>query len=577
MLSRRSFLGSGFSALAWGLSRRSLTPPEVLRGRPSCPPSGAIELDASSPFRSIPDAPLSTDVDGLPFEPWFTGDDWDNGSIPFHYTGDYFNGGPPPEPQEQAKAVVVGGGLSGLSTALLLRRHRPILLEMRERFGGQAMGEQWHDLAFPIGSAYFITPDAGSFLGRFYRRLGLHRVRRESLPPDPVELNGTILQEFWSGAGLPENERAAMERYAAVVRYFAEEAYPDIPLSDDPALAAAVIELDRRTFRQDLEDRMGMPLTPLLAAAVQGYFYSSFGIGMDAISAASGWNFVAAEEYGRWVLPGGNAYLAWSMWRELTELERLVPPRCRPHHLRAGCRVIDIRPRGANVQVTYIDSAGLLRSIEAQQCVVALPKHVAKWVLHGLQAADPDRWNSIHEVHSQPYLVANVLLDAPIQRDFYDCFLLGDGTSFPMTDLELQERRPVTDLLRGDYAQFAPGAPRSVLSAYWPLPWPDIARFSLIQPESFRDYTRRFVPQLRAFLDLLEVPVSAVRQVRLTRWGHAMPIARPGFIADGHSDRIRAALHDNTHFVNQDNFALPAVENCLLEAERVAREVDRLL
>ena len=78
-------------------------------------------------------------------------------------------------------------------------------------------------------------------------------------------------------------------------------------------------------------------------------------------------------------------------------------------------------------------------------------------------------------------------------------------------------------------------------------------------------------------LGLLSVRESAVRQVRVTRWGHAMPVARPRFISDGSADLIRSTMNGNTHFVNQDNFALPAVENSVLEAHRVAREIDGLL
>lgn len=62
-------------------------------------------------------------------------------------------------------------------------------------------------------------------------------------------------------------------------------------------------------------------------------------------------------------------------------------------------------------------------------------------------------------------------------------------------------------------------------------------------------------------------------QVRMTRWGHAMPIARPFLIALGVADRVRSTLGGNIHFVNQDNWALPAVENSLLDARTVASVV----
>jgi hypothetical protein len=35
----------------------------------------------------------------------------------------------------------------------------------------------------------------------------------------------------------------------------------------------------------------------------------------------------------------------------------------------------------------------------------------------------------------------------------------------------------------------------------------------------------------------------------------------------GASERLRRPIADRSFFVNQDNWALPAVENCLLDAE----------
>ncbi len=136
----------------------------------------------------------------------------------------------------------------------------------------------------------------------------------------------------------------------------AEEEYPEIPLPEDPADAAAVKELDRKTFREDLEERMGIPLTPLLAAGVQSYFYSSFGAGMEEISAASGWNFLAAEEFGRWVFPGGNSSLASALWSRLRDVEAAGPPGT--SLLRPSCTVVDARRSGDRYVVTWVDAQG---------------------------------------------------------------------------------------------------------------------------------------------------------------------------------------------------------------------------
>ena len=52
-----------------------------------------------------------------------------------------------------------------------------------------------------------------------------------------------------------------------------------------------------------------------------------------------------------------------------------------------------------------------------------------------------------------------------------------------------------------------------------------------------------------------------------------MPIARPGFIADGLAGLARRPIAETIYFVEQDNWALPAVETCLLEAETYSAEV----
>jgi hypothetical protein len=582
MTSRRRFLTAGLSALALGLLVRRTGAAGLVRALPgSCAEPVVSPPGRTDPLIAVPRMPPSVQVDGMPFRTWFTGDSFDNLEIPFHTISNPFGGPGPPEPEEKVDVAVVGGGLSGLATAYLLRHRRPVVFELRERFGGNALGETWSDIPYSLGSAYVITPDEGSFLEELYGELGLVAAHRESFPPDPVELRGKIVgREFWSGALAAPEDRIAYERYAAVVLEMADRLYPEIPVPDDPDEIARIHALDRKSFREDLVERMGVPLPTLLEAGVQSYFYSSFGEGMEGISAASGWNFVAAEEYGRWVFPGGNAYMARSLWRELLKRQSELDAAgagCGPL-LRAGCRVIDVRPAPARrargrVQLTYVDAGGTLRSLLARHVVMAGSKHVVKHVLFDIENWSPSKLDAMNHVSTSAYLVANVLLEAPVERDFYDLFLLGDE-SFPTDPGAVEQAVPIVDVIRGDYTN--PTGPRSVLTLYWPLPWPS-ARFTLLLGQPWQAYAERAVPQIREMLRLLSVPESAVRQVRLTRWGHAMPIARPWFIAQGFAERFQTPLDGNVHFVNQDNWALPAVENSLLDAQTVAARIDAAL
>lgn len=572
MLDRRAFIGSGLAAVALGLmARRGMGNPA---SAPGLSASGLAGLDASRPVFRLPTALASVDVGGLPFAAGFTGDGFPTGVIPFHGGEGLPSGVEPPEPTETVDVAIVGGGLSGLTTAYLLRDYRPVIFDVRPQFGGVSMGEEWQGTAYSMGGAYFIAPDKGSWLESFYVELGLDKAARLSIGDDPVELNGAIDEDFWTGAGLTPEDAAKFKQYAGIVKYFANESYPDIPL-DPKADNDWIRELDRISLKEDLEKRMGGKLPALLESAIQAYCFSSFNLSWEWVSAASGWNFIAAEEFGRWVCPGGNSFVVQTLWDELVKLYATPFGRggATLDRMRPNTRVVDVRqgPKGL-IQLTWRGKNNVPRSLLARKVVMACSKHVCKYVLHDLANIDPDRLASLHEVGTHPYVVANVLLDAPIQRDFYDIFLLRDGV-YPHSQDEIASDSHVTDMLSGHYALGGKGPPESsVLTLYWPLPRPPFM-FDLIFDTAWDSFATRLVPQIDLMLKLVKVPRSAVRQVRMARWGHAMCLARREFIASGHAERVRSPYLENVYFVNQDNWALPAFETCLLEAKTFTDEI----
>lgn len=566
MTTRRQFLG--LSALAVGAAWQRA---HGFSFHPPCVQTGAVSLGSSSPITPLGWSPESIQIAGMPFSAAWTGDDFPtDASIPFHHTENIFPGGRPPEPQEEIDIAIVGGGLSGLASAYMLRERRPVVFELHPKFGGTSQGEMWMGTPFSLGGAYFIAPDEGSSLESLYRELGLHHIKRDAGPDDdPYELNGQIQEGFWQGVGLTPQEQEGFRQYAALVQRYVDQ-YPEIPLVDGED-NAWILALDQISLRDHIESQLTVPVPTLLKDAIQGYCFSSFGTGWGEISAASGWNFIAAEEYGRWILPGGNAGLVQALWTRLLALERHTRPGCPPQFLRAGCRVVDVRVLGTDrVQVTYRDSLEQWRSLIAKRVVMATPKHIARHVLHKLNTLDPKLAAAMGEIGTHPYVVANVLLAGRIQRNFYDLFLLREG-NLPSNEFEINEFNRVIDSVDGGYAR--PGnPPHSVLTLYWPLPFPT-GRFRIIPATAHADFAAAAVPQIRTILDVLNVPHDRVRQVRLSRWGHAMPLARPGLIAQGVCDTLRRPFQSHVFFVNQDNWALPAVETCLLEAEYQAPRV----
>jgi hypothetical protein len=468
-----------------------------------------------------------------------------------------------PAPEERIALAIVGGGLSGLASAWLLRDHRPVVLERAARFGGNSRGEAWGELDYSIGAAYFMMPDAGSPIEGFLRSLQLSDAPRVKDTEDPVVLAGKRFDSFWDGASDP----GRAEEIRSLGRYFRslfEETdgltFPEIPPLDAEG-RTRVDELDRRTFRAHLEARQGGALHPHVEAAIEHYCWSSFGASMNELGAASGLNFYAAEFGDVCVLPGGNAGVAERLVERLDE--QLPDGSLRPSSL-----VVDVRPVEDGVLVTWLDAARRLRCLHARAAVVACPKFVAAKILPGLE---PERSAAIGRLTYRAYQVANVLLRRSIPDDFYDLFLAGGGEA-PGLDVEKAAKaQGVTDIVLGNWAHGR--GPESVLTLYAALPW-DGGREEIYEDGAYATQRAAFERQLLSeILPLVGAREDEVVDLRLARWGHPLPVAASGLLADGVVDRLRAPLGERIFFVEQDNWALPAFETAISEALIWAPEI----
>ena len=479
------------------------------------------------------------------------------------------HGGRYPAPAERVPLAVVGGGLGGLTAAYLLRRHRPVVLEQAARFGGNAKGESWRGMDYAIGAAYFTAPDEGSPLAALYAELGVDRLWRSKPEGHPVALDGRLVEDFWRGETAPAAQRRQFRELAAYFRRLYDEEgglrYPQIPAAS-AAERAHVDALDRRSFRRHVESRLGgRRLHPHIRTAFEHYCWSSFGASFSEVGAAAGLNFFAAEFGEILVTPGGNAAIAARLHERRG---RELPP----GHLRAGALTANVRAVPGGFEVAWEDAAGVLRCLHAKAVVMACPTFIAARLVEDLE---PERIEAIRRLRYRSYLVANVLLGRRLAQAPYDLYLLGDGATDGRDVRAAAERQGATDVVFGQFVH--PDAAASVLTLYRPLPY-DGARPELLAEEAYAKALREFEAQVvEGILPLLHLRREDVAGLRLARWGHALPVAETGLIAGGTVDRLRKPFRDGLFFVQQDNWALPAIETATAEAFHWAPRVEKYL
>ena len=476
------------------------------------------------------------------------------------------SGGLPP-PTEEVPLVIVGGGISGLTTAYLLRDHRPVVLEQAARFGGNAKGMSWRGVDFALGAAYFIEPDPETDLGKLCIELGLDKGWRLKSGEDPVEIGGKIFSDFWTGR-TTDGDKSQFEtlgKYFETVNDGEEIPFPDIPITD-PEQNDYINGLDKVSFLDHLKEKVGGDLNPHIEAAIEHYCWSSFGGSASEISAAGGMNFYASEFNNLVVFPGGNAGAAEIMLKKL--YASLGESLLRPKSL-----VYDVRVTEGGALVSYVAVDGTPKTIKAKAVVMACPKFVVGHILDGIEEA---RSNAIQKIRYRSYLVANILLNVDSPDPVYDLYLLGKGDHKANDPRKFAAEQGATDVIVANFAKPS-HAKETVLTLYRGFPF-DGARPELLLPTSYDRYRKEFETQFeRDVVPMLHAANLKAVDVRVARWGHPLPLSAVGLIADGTLEEVRKPFKDRVFFIEQDNWALPAFETAVTEALTWAPKVAEVL
>jgi len=467
-----------------------------------------------------------------------------------------------PQAERHEKIVVVGGGMAGLLSTYFLKDHKPLLLEQDSKIGGNSKGEIYNKSMYSIGAAYVTVPDEGSSIQTFFKNIGLlDKSRVEEAEQVKFLYKNEFTKGFWQGATDPARAHEFVAVADELKRIYDNE-YPDIPWTSETAMSLNEWKaLDQISFQQWLSKKWPN-LHPHILEFFQLYGWSSFNGSIDELSALQMLNFITAETVGIWAFPAGNSLITYSIHKELEKNQ------CPVESL---AFVVQVKTNAAGVLVTYVDSKNQLKAIQCDQCVVAAPKFVANKIVPELS---DEQQRLIEKISYRGYLVANVILNRNVPSEGYDIFCLSGS----MPEAPLAFDPPVkgfTDVVFGSWAQ-SDNVDQSVLSLYRPLPY-DGARQFLFNPAAYEKTKLQIAPDLKAFLTAKDLSESDIKGIRLTRWGHSLPVAHTNLLASGTLDTINKNIKNKIFFANQDNFANPAFETAFAAAEIATGQILKLI
>lgn len=470
-----------------------------------------------------------------------------------------------PVPTEKRKVIVVGGGMSGLIAGWELRDLNPIILEQDPVFGGNSKGETYGNATYSIGAAYITIPDEGSDIEKFLKELKLlDELKHETSDETKFTYKKSIMKDFWKGVTDPKNADQFIKVDNELRRIY-DESYPDIPWTTDSAMSKEeYLYLDTITFEKWLQDKFGK-VHPHVLEYFQLYCWSSFNGSIEELSALQVLNFVAAEVDGVLALPGGNAAIAQRMFDKLNEVTT-------PNSLRAGAFVlrVDKKSNGA-VWVTYEDSLGVIKTIEAEACIVASPKFVAKLIVKDLPQAQV---KLMDDLPYRGYIVGNAIFNKAIKSSGFDVFCFeGEKPEQPMA--MKQSKRAFSDVCFGTWAQ-DDKTQNGVLTVYKALPF-DGARQFLFSPMAHDKHKNQITAELKNFAQTVGVDWNDLKGMRMTRWGHSLPVADKELIQSGYLEDMCKPHGGKVFFANQDNWANPAFECSFAAAVEAAASVRKIV
>jgi protoporphyrinogen oxidase len=413
---------------------------------------------------------------------------------------------PRPPVSSHHDVVIVGGGVSGLTAAYLLRDRDFLLLEKEPHWGGNAYLMEYQGNAYATGSA-FLEKAEDTY--NFAKEIGL-----EPLPVhdrDSTIIKGEWIANTWA-EGLdklpyPASVREGFKKFkkdmlAIDLEKRATELY-NVPFSDFMKGYPAEVKLWWDTYGPS---NWGATTEDTAAA-----------LGIDDLQAIGA---DSVPEFYTW--PGGLGAIT-------KKLSEILQPKF-PDQMQLGATTIAVVPDKSEVQLTYMQG-GELKTVAAKTVVMACPKFITRRLVQGLSEKQSD---AMHQIRYIPYVVVNLIFDKPVFNKSYDTWCPGNSfTDFIVADWVIRNQ---------------PGYKQkyNILTCYTPMS--EDERSSLLSGDGAR---KKAVSVLDDFQKLFPGSNVDPVEVHIYRRGHPLYMSTPGLYTNV-QPVVRESM-DRVFFANTDS------------------------
>jgi protoporphyrinogen oxidase len=427
--------------------------------------------------------------------------------------------------------VIVGGGVSGLTAAYLLRSRDFLLLEKEPHWGGNAYLMEYQGNAYATGSAFLEkSEDAYGFA----KEIGL-----EPLPVD--DRDSTIIKGEW----IPDTWAEGLDKlpYPAPVREGFKKFKKDMLAID---LKKRANELYNVPFSDFMK---GYPAE--VKQWWDNYGPSNWGAATEDTAAAMGIGEIqeiggdTVPEFYTW--PGGLGAIT----KKLAEI--LLTNFA--ERMQAVATTIAVVPDGKEVHVTYMHGAEV-KTVAAKTVIVATPKFITRRIVQGLPEKQSD---AMHQIRYIPYAVVNLIFDKPVFNKSYDTWCPGNTfTDFIVADWTIRNH---------------PGYKQkyNIITCYTPMSEDDRG-YLLTEPGT----RKKAVAVLSDFQRLFPGSNVDPVEVHIYRRGHPLYMSTPGLYTKV-QPLVREPM-DRVFFANTDSEGPEStIGKAIVAAKRAVKEAESRL